>query len=336
LWAEPLGVVPKFAPLDDGCSSTELSPTLLFVGTNNLGVSVFSSALCAVYGESEDSYSLPLDALDQRSDDSEAKRLPEIEAGLRKGCEERKTQREKAVCRARLSQRITRADGHWKPISPKLTGYDSLTPEWAEIKKRFPTAYDAVSSPDNRLVAVFTPEAITLHSPKDLGNPLAAIPQWTEMRLLMAQWATAGYVKKWEDDLAGASAKMRAVDAAFNPKMEAKFRLVENSELSDFESGLPRITVADWLRATFPDRQFVWDYGACVQDLSNWREVSCTSVEFPLDDGRTVRLSFDAGPLDAEEGPDFFAGYVKGGRTYFVVKKLSELPDTLARKLPAD
>ena len=281
--------------------------------------------------ESRASYMVPLDVADSMSNTATWTSLAGIDPNSLHGCDRLGTVKARKTCHADFPAFPRRQKGHWQPASPGVTGYDSLMPPWEQVSKRFPMAYDAVSSPDKNLLVVFTSAGIQFYSLEDLATPRAEFPQWSQMAVLTAQWATGSYVNKWQNDLADVSTKMRAVNTALEPKREEKFRRVETRLVSEIESGQPPVPFSSWLHDTFPGRQFFWDFGPCATHYEY--KSDCTNVQFSLQDGRSVRISFDAGPIKASNPPVFVAGFVELGRMWFVeFRTLAEMPKALANK----
>jgi len=83
---------------------------------------------------------------------------------------------------------------------PKIiTSYDKLCIEWDEIKSKIPNAKDAVSSPNNDLLAVMTTNKLLIFANPQNGidNPCLSIDVNENENIILNQWATNEYVNKW-------------------------------------------------------------------------------------------------------------------------------------------
>lgn len=92
------------------------------------------------------------------------------------------------------------------PIIPpkELIGYDLLFPNWNIIKRKVPNALDAYTSPNKNFVVVLTNSKILIYNiiNNDLGpSPIETINLRKNEVSVMAQWATGGYVKTWDDQM---------------------------------------------------------------------------------------------------------------------------------------
>ncbi|MGH4051260.1 MAG: hypothetical protein ACREVX_07890 [Clostridium sp.] len=84
-------------------------------------------------------------------------------------------------------------------LPTKITSYDSLCIEWDEIKQKIPQAKDAVSSPNNDMLAVLTPTKLLIFTSPKLGidKPSLSIDVDENESIILNQWATDEYVDKW-------------------------------------------------------------------------------------------------------------------------------------------
>lgn len=84
-------------------------------------------------------------------------------------------------------------------LPTKITSYDSLVIEWDEIKQKIPQARDAVSSPNNDMLAVLTPNKLLVYTNPKLGidKPSLSIDVDENESIILNQWATGEHVDKW-------------------------------------------------------------------------------------------------------------------------------------------
>ncbi|MGH4119546.1 hypothetical protein [Clostridium sp.] len=84
-------------------------------------------------------------------------------------------------------------------LPTKITSYDSLCIEWNEIKQKIPEAKDAVSSPNDDMLAVLTPNKLLIFTNPKLGidKPSLSIDIDENESIILNQWATDEYVDKW-------------------------------------------------------------------------------------------------------------------------------------------
>ncbi|MBK5242806.1 hypothetical protein [Clostridium sp.] len=84
-------------------------------------------------------------------------------------------------------------------LPTKITSYDSLCIEWDEIKQKIPQAKDAVSSPNDDMLAVLTPSKLLVFTNPKLGidKPSLSIDVDENESIILNQWATGEYVDKW-------------------------------------------------------------------------------------------------------------------------------------------
>jgi hypothetical protein len=88
------------------------------------------------------------------------------------------------------------------PAPKKLTSWDTLKPTWNEIRKKFPTATDAFSSPSSDFIGIMTSGNLNIYKTDyngiaDFREPLKTIKLKKNESIVMAQWATGNYVDKW-------------------------------------------------------------------------------------------------------------------------------------------
>lgn len=78
--------------------------------------------------------------------------------------------------------------------------YDTLVPNWSEIRRRVPAAQDAVSSPDDFFTVVKTKDQLLIY-PKDAAGDLAAEPSFKldapAEQIIMHEWALGSFVDDW-------------------------------------------------------------------------------------------------------------------------------------------
>lgn len=88
-------------------------------------------------------------------------------------------------------------------IPKEITSFDDLCLPWKEIIKKIPFAKDAVSSPNKDLLAVLTPFEILVfeHPEKGLDKPVLRVRAESSEKIILSQWATGSYVKKWTEML---------------------------------------------------------------------------------------------------------------------------------------
>lgn len=119
---------------------------------------------------------------------------------------------------------LTRKNGHWilkgrisyeekevrkytdfniKAVPPiELVTYDELLIPWNGIKMKVPEVVDAYTSPNEDIVIILTNKYILIYPihKGELGDkPFGKIPIKEKEKIIMAEWATGGYVKTWED-----------------------------------------------------------------------------------------------------------------------------------------
>jgi hypothetical protein len=84
-----------------------------------------------------------------------------------------------------------------------ITSYDNLCIDWDTIKQKIPEAKDAVSSPNNDVLAVLTPTKLLIYSnPKSgIGKPALSIDVDSDESIILNQWSTGEYVDKWNKQI---------------------------------------------------------------------------------------------------------------------------------------
>ena len=99
-----------------------------------------------------------------------------------------------------MSQRFS-IPGFTLPKS--VVGHDALTPSWSAIRKRYPEARDAVSSPAGDIVVVVLDGELLVFAPTGagLGEPVDRVS--IGGTVVMAQWAIGRYVSNWTEQLRG-------------------------------------------------------------------------------------------------------------------------------------
>lgn len=85
------------------------------------------------------------------------------------------------------------------PLPETATSFDTLGLTWSDILKAQPKAKDALTSPIEDIAAVFSGNWLYVYAyskPLDRG-PLLAVQLQPDETMVMAQWATGGYVEEW-------------------------------------------------------------------------------------------------------------------------------------------
>ncbi len=83
----------------------------------------------------------------------------------------------------------------------KLINYDELYPSWNDIKEKIPMAIDAYSSPNKDILIVVTSNFIMVYTIEEgqiSQKPIKKIGIKKGDMVIMAEWATADYVARWE------------------------------------------------------------------------------------------------------------------------------------------
>jgi hypothetical protein len=118
---------------------------------------------------------------------------------------------------------ITRRAGRWRAVAffrgwmmscevetevkatvlRSATGPDVLRPSWPEIRRAYPSATDAFSSPDGDRVFVRVGDSLHVHGASNgkVGARLGFI-NVGERSVVMVQWATGGHVSRWDREIA--------------------------------------------------------------------------------------------------------------------------------------
>lgn len=86
-------------------------------------------------------------------------------------------------------------------VPEAFISHDSLCLDWETIKQKIPDAKDAVSSPNKDMLAVLTPNKLLIFAnPLDgIEKPHLSISVAEDEQIILNQWATGGYVKKWRE-----------------------------------------------------------------------------------------------------------------------------------------
>jgi len=85
------------------------------------------------------------------------------------------------------------------PLPVEVVAHDKLCCSWAEISAFEPSLTDALSSPLEDMLGIFTDGKLTFYSPVQAAGtpPLLTVALKPGEHLIMAQWATGGYVSEW-------------------------------------------------------------------------------------------------------------------------------------------
>jgi len=88
-------------------------------------------------------------------------------------------------------------------IPTDITSHDTLCVDWSIIQKSIPDAKDAVSSPNEDLLAVLTDKNLQIFTnPKqNIENPALIIPLLENERIVANQWAVDQHVYDWDKQL---------------------------------------------------------------------------------------------------------------------------------------
>jgi hypothetical protein len=86
------------------------------------------------------------------------------------------------------------------PLPEKMVGRDVLRPGWASLQSQIPGLQDAFTSPAGDLLVAVTKSQIEIYrlAGHRVGRKLLASPA---DRVVMVQWATGKYVRKWVEEL---------------------------------------------------------------------------------------------------------------------------------------
>lgn len=84
-------------------------------------------------------------------------------------------------------------------LPKSIASYDTLCIDWENIKKKLPEAKDAVSSPNNDMLAVLTPSKLLIFTNPQNGinKPSLSIDVDSNESIILNQWAVGEYVDKW-------------------------------------------------------------------------------------------------------------------------------------------
>ncbi len=91
------------------------------------------------------------------------------------------------------------------PLPESLVGHNELCIPLDEIRKRIPDATDAVSSPDNWMLVVQTPDSLKVYIDplKSIEKPVFVIPISDREKIVLNQWSHGKALAKWDEDLTG-------------------------------------------------------------------------------------------------------------------------------------
>ena len=86
-------------------------------------------------------------------------------------------------------------------LQKKIVNYDELSVSWSSIKANIPEAIDAFTAPNNDMALIVTKNQIYVYAivNSKLGDkPIKKISIEEGETVVMAEWATADFVSKWE------------------------------------------------------------------------------------------------------------------------------------------
>lgn len=88
-------------------------------------------------------------------------------------------------------------------IPKKILNYDDLHLSWNSIKSKVPNALDAYTSPNKDLAIITTEKELYVYTIEDgkLSNKAIYEMELNKETVVMAEWATADYAKKWTDSI---------------------------------------------------------------------------------------------------------------------------------------
>ncbi|ABS33324.1 lipoprotein [Clostridium botulinum] len=88
-------------------------------------------------------------------------------------------------------------------IPKKILNYDDLNLSWNSIKSKVPNALDAYTSPNKDLAIITTEKELYVYTIEDgkLSNKAIYEMELNKETVVMAEWATADYAKKWTDSI---------------------------------------------------------------------------------------------------------------------------------------
>ncbi|NFG30826.1 hypothetical protein FC788_10560, partial [Clostridium botulinum] len=88
-------------------------------------------------------------------------------------------------------------------IPEKILNYDDLNLSWNSIKSKVPNALDAYTSPNKDLAIITTEKELYVYTIEDgkLSNKAIYEMELNKETVVMAEWATADYAKKWTDSI---------------------------------------------------------------------------------------------------------------------------------------
>ncbi|MBF8981910.1 hypothetical protein IZY60_00010 [Lutibacter sp. B2] len=93
----------------------------------------------------------------------------------------------------------------------QIIHYDKLYISWNDVKSKVPEALDAFTSPNKELVVIVSHDQIYVYTIKDFklsNKPIQMIPIKKGETVVMAEWATSSYVKKWTEILTDMSTQV--------------------------------------------------------------------------------------------------------------------------------
>ncbi|WP_409069236.1 hypothetical protein ACFLKB_05450 [Clostridium sp. FAM 1755] len=88
-------------------------------------------------------------------------------------------------------------------IPKKILNYDNLQLSWNSIKSKVPNALDAYTSPNKDIAIITTEKELYVYTIENgkLSNKAIYEMDLDKETVVMAEWATADYVKKWADSI---------------------------------------------------------------------------------------------------------------------------------------
>ena len=92
-------------------------------------------------------------------------------------------------------------------VPREIAASNELCIKWEGILKKMPSAKDAVSSPNKDLLIVLTTSELLVftYPERGLSQPALKIPVGNDEKIILTQWATGDYVKKWTQNLSCSS-----------------------------------------------------------------------------------------------------------------------------------
>lgn len=98
------------------------------------------------------------------------------------------------------------------PVPEKLVKSNQLIPDWETIKAQIPDAVDALSSPDQSLLVVLTPDSLlsfTVENGKINSKSILHLTMKRPVTLVMAQWTEGQFVDNWSEEIDSLGPKPR-------------------------------------------------------------------------------------------------------------------------------